>query len=406
MILHIDMDAFYASVEERERPELKGRPLIVGGTPEGRGVVAAANYEARKFGIHSAMATGRALKLCPTATVLRPRMEFYAGVSRKIREIFHRYTPLVEPLSLDEAFLDASGSTLLFGSVEDIGRRIKDEIQAELDLIASVGVAPNKFLAKLASDLEKPDGFTVIKADEIQQRLDPLPVSRIWGVGKATLEKFHRLNVHSIGQLRALSKEQLQAEFGRSGDHFWKLARGIDHRSVVADREAKSISHEHTFAADIDDADALKAWLLELTEQVARRLRRHDLLGRTVHLKVRYSNFDTITRSRTLPAASNTTRTLWQAVSDMIENHLPDRPLVVRLLGMGVSNFDAPPVNRQQTLFDAESSEADGDERDSRLDNVADQIRSRFGHKSLRRGSVMKHRARHDRQPRPDDDAS
>lgn len=403
MILHVDMDAFYASVEERERPELKGRPLIVGGTPEGRGVVAAANYEARKFGIHSAMSTGRALKLCPTATVLPPRMDYYASVSRRIREIFHRYTPLVEPLSLDEAFLDASGSTLLFGSVEQIGRRIKEDIRNELDLVASVGVAPNKFLAKLASDLEKPDGFTVIAADQIQQRLDPLPVSRIWGVGRATLARFARLNVHSIADLRSLSKEELQAEFGRSGEQFWKLARGIDHRSVVADREAKSISHEHTFAADIDDPDVLNAWLLELTEQVARRLRRNHLLGRTVHLKVRYSNFDTVTRSRTLVAPTNTTRLLWDAVHELMEQQRPRRTLVVRLLGMGVSNFDCPAANRQQTLFDT-PTQADDSGKESRIDDVADQIRDRFGHRSLRRGSVMQHNARHDRQPRPDDD--
>ena len=274
MILHVDMDAFYASVEEREQPELRGRPVIVGGTPEGRGVVAAANYEARKFGVHSAMSTARALDLCPKAVVLSPRMSFYADVSRQIREIFHRYTPVVEPLSLDEAFLDATASTQLFGSVETIGRSIKNDIRSELNLVASVGVAPNKFLAKLASDLDKPDGFTVIDEDQIQQTLAPLSVTRIWGVGKATKQKFDAISVQTIGQLQALPIDELEKSFGKNGRHFWNLARGIDNRIVVADREAKSISHETTFHSDIRDMDILRAWLLELTEQVAQRLRR------------------------------------------------------------------------------------------------------------------------------------
>lgn len=396
MILHVDMDAFYASVEERDNPTLRGKPVIVGGTPEGRGVVAAANYVVRKFGVHSAMATGKALKLCPDAIVIRPRMDHYAKISSQIREIFHRYTPVVEPLSLDEAFLDATESVPLFDSVETIGRAIKQDIRNELNLIASVGVAPNKFLAKLASDMDKPDGFTVIKPDEIEFVLAPLSVARIWGVGTVTRQRFERLGIQTIGQLKALSLQVLQAEFGKSGEHFWQLARGIDDRAVIADREAKSISNETTFAEDVSDMDVLRAWLMELTEQVARRLRSQSLTGRTVHLKIRYSNFDTYTRTKSLSPATNATNQLWSVASQLLASELPDRPLCVRLLGMGVSNLQKQqPV--QQSLFAEEL-----DERDTKLDQVADQIRSRFGMISLRRASTVQYNAEHKPLPRPE----
>jgi len=397
MILHVDMDAFYASIEERDCPELQGQPVIVGGTPDGRGVVAAANYVARRFGVHSAMATAKALALCPDAVVLRPRMDHYAKISEQIREIFHRYTPDVEPLSLDEAFLDATGSERLFGNVESIGRRIKSDIATELNLVASVGVAPNKFLAKLASDLDKPDGFTVIHADKIHEVLDPLPVSRIWGVGKVTKRAFDAIKVRTIGELRLLPMEFLQQHFGNSAEHFWRLARGIDDRVVVSDREAKSISHETTFPQDVRDMDVLRAWLLELTEQVARRMRRNDVRGRTVQLKVRYANFDTITRSRSLPATTHSTQRLWDVVAVLLETELPNRPLSVRLLGMGVSNLNRGAAV-QGTLFDPEPAE----ERESQLDQVADQIRSKFGATSLRRASTVQHDAKHRPLPRPE----
>ncbi len=397
MILHVDMDAFYASVEERDRPELQGRPVIVGGTPEGRGVVAAANYVVRQFGVHSAMATAKALKLCPDAVVLPPRMQHYSEVSSNIREIFHRYTPNVEPLSLDEAFLDATESVQLFGSVETIGRRIKQDILDELNLVASVGVAPNKFLAKLASDQDKPNGFTVIRLDEVQDILDPLPVTRIWGVGKSTKVKFDRINVRTIRDLRQLSKEQLETTFGQTGERFWQLSRGIDDRPVVTDREAKSISHESTFAVDVTEMEVLQAWLIELTEQVAARLRHGRLLGRTVHLKIRYSDFDTITRSKSLSAPSDITKQLWTVASELLNSQLPNRPLVVRLLGMGVSQLSHHAAV-QPTLFDDDTNE-----RDVKIDKVADLIRDKFGKASLRRASTVQHRAEHRPLPRPDD---
>lgn len=397
MILHIDMDAFYASVEQRDRPELRGKPVIVGGTPAGRGVVAAASYESREYGIHSAMPASRAKRLCPHAIFLPTRMEHYAAISREIRAIFHRYTPLVEPLSLDEAFLDVTGSEPLFGSSVKIGKRIKQEITDQLRLVASVGVAPNKFLAKLASDLDKPDGFVVVDPDRIQEFLDPLPVGRLWGVGRVTGKSFDRLGIRTIADLRKLSQERLRQQFGEHGNHLWELARGIDERRVVSDREAKSVSHETTFAHDIDDVEILQAWALELTEQVARRLRRHKLSGRTVQLKVRFSDFRTITRSATHDRPTNVTQEIWQVIRGMLETRLPANRQPVRLLGVGVSGFDNPEQS-QQFLFDEDDHVAQAS-----LDQASDQIREKFGGSSIGRASGMLHGVKHVPRPKPDD---
>lgn len=382
MILHVDMDAFYASVEERERPELRGKPVIVGGSPDGRGVVAAANYVVRKFGVHSAMPAATAMRLCPQAIVIRPRMELYATVSRQIREIFNRYSPTVEPLAFDEAFLDVDGCEALFGSPQEIGRKIKDDIQHELRLTASVGVAPNKFLAKLASDLEKPDGFVVVDPDHVQVFLDPLPISRLWGVGKAAQRRFERLGIQTVGRLRQVPVELLTQQFGRIGEHVWRLSHGIDERKVVPDREAKSISHETTFGTDITDMDVLKSCLMSLTEQVARRLRRHELRGRTVQIKVRYDNFDTFTRSRSLTEPTSTTNEIWAAASEMLQSKLPARQLRVRLIGVGVSNIDRVGLV-QASLF------AEEHEHDRAIDRVSDEIKDRFGTAAIRRGAGM-----------------
>ncbi len=393
MILHVDMDAFYASVEERERPELVGRPLVVGGSPTGRGVVSAANYEARKFGVHSAMPVARALRQCPELTIVRPRMELYVDISKQIRAIFYQFTPDVEPLSLDEAFLDVTGCESLFGSAESIGRRIKQQIRSQLHLVASVGVAPNKFLAKLASDLEKPDGFTVISPDTLHATLDPLSVSRMWGVGRVTQRKLERLGISTFGDLRRLSSAQARQLFGPTGEHFWNLSHGRDDRRVVAERRAKSISHETTFAQDIQDLEILLAWVLELTEQVAGRLRSRQLMGKTVNLKVRYSDFHTITRSSSLDHASQSTDEIWQVASKLLRTSLPERPLDIRLLGVGVSNIQRHRP-RQLQLFD----EAGQPIRPA-LDKATDEVRKQFGRHALRRGSTLRHtRSR----PRPE----
>jgi DNA polymerase IV len=384
MILHIDMDAFYASVEERDDPSLVGKPVIVGGSADGRGVVCAANYEARKFGVHSAMASARANRLCPHAVTIKPRMDHYASISREIREILEQFTPVIEPLSLDEAFLDASGSQALFGSAGEIGRRIKDRIRADLKLVASVGVAPTKFVAKIASDLRKPDGFVVVAPQEVQSFLDPLPVGRLWGVGKVTGQAFDRLAIRTIGQLRQIPIETLTNLFGSSGQHYWQLANGIDSRRVVADREAKSISHETTFHEDISNIEILRAWLVELVEQVARRLRRHELKGRTVDLKVRFADFKTISRSLTLKTPTNVTQELLEGGLELLLKRLPDRHLPIRLLGFGVSRFDGSRVTQQQ-LFGQ-----DVRERNQDLDRVADQITAKFGRTAIRRGERLK----------------
>ena len=383
MILHIDMDAFYASIEERECPELVGKPVIVGGTPEGRGVVAAANYVARQYGVHSAMPAVTARRLCPQAICLPPRMLYYAEVSKQIQEILQRYTPLVEPLSLDEAFLDVTGSQNLFGSSAEIGQRIKHDIRRELRLVASVGVAPVKFVAKIASDLRKPDGFVVVDAGHVQEFLDPLPVSQLWGVGRVSGEVFRKLGIRTIGQLRSVPADVLVDHFGHSGEHLWQLAHGVDRRQVVPDHEAKSISTETTFADDIDDPETLRTWLLEQTDQVTRRLRHHALRGRTVQLKIRFADFRTITRAETLPEPTDITQEIWQAASRILSTRLPAGHLPIRLVGVGISGFEQSGRSQAQ-LFDH-----DEHQKQKQLDTVVDQIKDRFGRASLRRASGL-----------------
>ena len=366
-------------------PSWSGRPVIVGGSPDKRGVVSAANYVARRDGVHSAMPSATARRLCPRAVFLPPRISRYAEVSRRVMEIFERFTPLVEPLSLDEAFLDVTGSTHLFGSAVDIGRRIKRLIREELGLVVSVGVAPNKFLAKIASDLEKPDGFVVVEPERIHEFLDPLPIARIWGVGRQGGKVFERLGIRTIGQLRRWPLETLKERFGSNGEHFWHLARGLDDRPVIPEREAKSISNETTFERDIADAEILRAWLMDLTEQVAWRLRGQELQCRTVQLKVRFADFTTITRSQTLPEPTDITQELWRTADDLFRNRLPAEHPAVRLLGMGVGNLEEKGP-AQELLF-----EKDDREKQSGLDAVTDQIREQFGRGALRRGTSLGH---------------
>lgn len=386
-ILHVDMDAFYASVEVREQPGLAGRPVIVGGSPRGRGVVSAANYEARRFGIHSAMPTARAMRLCPHAVCLPGRMSLYASVSHQIREIFNRYSPLVEPLSLDEAFLDVTDSQRLFGSAAEIANAIKQAISNELSLVASVGIAPNKFIAKIASDLDKPDGFVEVMPGEVQAFLDPLPVSRIWGVGKATGKELDRLGITTIAQLRQQSEAVLQDRFGKFGNHLWRLANGMDDRPVVSDSEAKSISNETTFDSDISNRDTLRAWLIELTEQVCWRLRQQHLFGRTVQIKLRFADFSTITRSHTLPEATQQTKQVWQAVMALFDKAMQSESRRLRLVGVGVSGLSD---TAQRPQVQTDMFEQPEDTRQTQLDEVADAIKSRFGSGGIRRGTGYK----------------
>lgn len=384
-ILHVDMDAFYASIEIRDNPDLLGKPVIVGGAAERRGVVAAASYAAREYGVHSAMPMATALRLCPSAVRIAPRLSIYSEVSQQIREIFARYSPQYETLALDEAFLDVTACEKLFGGAEAIARRIKQDIHAELALVASVGVAPNKFVAKLASDIDKPDGFVVVDANQVQAFLDPLPVSRLWGAGKATVAVFERMGIRTIAQLRRQSEAWLQAQFGVSGRHLWQLAHGIDARPVITDAQARSISHETTFAENISDVSVIEACLLQLTEQVAWRLRRAELRGRTVQLKLRYPDFKTITRSHTHTEATNNTDLLWKITRRLLRDNWSGTP-ALRLLGMGVSGLqDAQQQVQQGDLF------AQRAQLGAQLDQLADSINERFGPRTLQRGRSKQH---------------
>lgn len=384
MILHCDMDAFYASVEERDRPELVGKPVIVGGSPEKRGVVSAANYVARKYGVHSAMPSSIAHRLCPHGVYLPPRISYYAEISRQIREIFEWFTPLVEPLSLDEAFLDVTGSEKLFGSATEIGLKIKKAVLEEIGLVVSVGVAPNKFLAKIASDSKKPDGFFVV--EDVRAFLDPLPIERLWGVGKQSSKVFQRLGIRTIGQLRQWPIEALASRFGSHGEHLWRLAHGIDDDPVVPEREAKSISHETTFEKDINDLNVVRALLIDLTEQVAWRLRRNGLKGRTVQLKVRFADFSLITRSQTLQEPTDITDELWRVADEMLCHRLPPNHQPIRLIGIGVSGFNTTGII-QGLLFDQDERK-----KQSELDVATDQIREKFGSGALRKATALSNR--------------
>jgi DNA polymerase-4 len=396
MILHIDMDAYYAAVEIRDNRALHGKPVIVGGSAEGRGVVCAASYLARSFGVHSAMPAVTARRLCPGAVFISPRMSHYAAVSREIRAIFDRYTPLIEPLSLDEAFLDVTGSRQLFGSAIEIGQRIKQQIQREIRLVASVGVAPNKFLAKIASDLRKPNGFVIVQPHRVPSFLDPLPVGRLWGVGRVTNKALDRLGIRTIGQIRRLPLETMHELFGEHGTHLWHLARGRDDRAVVPDREAKSISHETTFAADIDEDDALRAWLLELADQVGRRLREQALYGNVVQLKMRFCDFRTITRSIKLENPTNVTQEIGDAVCGLFSQRVNPGRLPVRLVGVGVSQLHRQ-SSRQKLLFDEPAHE-----QQSQLDAATDEIRKKFGRDAVAKATRLLHDTRHRPQPRPE----
>ncbi len=379
-ILHVDMDAFYASVEMRDDPSLAGKPVVVGGTPEGRGVVAAASYEARKYGIHSAMSAYRARTLCPEAVFLRPRMSYYASVSKEIFAIFGEYTPLVEPISIDEAFLDVTGSEGLFGPAATIGRAIKQRIRDELHLTASVGVAPNKFLAKLASDLEKPDGFVVITAGEAAARLAPLPVGKLWGVGKVTQKTLAAHGIKTIQNLLDFPHERLEKLVGSNAGRLRDLARGIDDRPVVVDEESKSIGAETTFSEDIEDTAALLGHLNSLVDRVAARLRQEGFLARTIQLKARYPDFQTVTRALTLSTATATTQTIREAARTLFEERLDRRGRPLRLIGVSASHL-VRFKTEQPVLFGNKKE----DDRE-KVDHLIDALQKKFGKNTIFRG--------------------
>jgi DNA polymerase IV len=380
-IFHVDMDAFFASIEQMDDPTLLGRPVLVGYDGP-RGVVAAASYEARKFGCHSAQPMSVAKRRCPQAIIVPVRFRRYREISQKMFGIFDEFSPLVEPLSVDEAFLDLTGTKRLLGEPHDVARRLKQRIKADLGLTASIGVAPNKFLAKVASDLQKPDGLVVIEPDAVDQLLISLPINKLWGIGPVTADKLQRAGIHRVGDLRKYTPEGLEKLLGRDAERFLRLANGIDDRPVVPDREAKSIGQEQTFGVDVADAADVRRVLFEQVEQVGRRLRQHGLSARTVSLKIRYGEFETISRSTTLSDATAGTNDLWQAANTLFDQWCAGSFRPVRLIGMTAAQLSAGPS--QLPLFVDPAGE-----RQKRVDAVADKITQKFGNKAIRRGGGL-----------------
>ncbi len=386
-ILHVDMDAFYASVEQLDNPELRGKPLIVGGPARSRGVVAAASYEVRPYGVRSAMPTGKALRLCPHAILVRPRMERYAEMSSRIFEIFHEITPLVQNISLDEAFLDVTGSQRLYGDPVTIAMRIRADIKATTGLTASVGVSSCRFVAKIASDLDKPDGLTVIPEDKILDRLGVLPVNKIWGVGPVTNKKLEKMGILTIGQVREWPKKALIDALGKTGGELHDLANGIDNSEVVPDEEEKSISNETTFPRDILDRDELEAILLKLSDKVSQRVRKHGLVGRVIFLKLRYGDFTTVTRRQTIDDPTHLSETIYATARQLLRDKTEAGRRPARLIGVGLANF-SPAGEVQGSLFSEEKPAQPAREKLERLEAATDKIRSKMGLDAIQRASV------------------
>lgn len=380
-ILHVDMDAFYASVEQRDNSELRGKPLVVGGGSN-RGVVAAASYEAREFGVHSAMPMREAMRRCPDLLRVPPDMRHYQAVSKEIFAIFRDVTPLVEGLSLDEAFLDVTASVRLLGSDVEIAKQIRHRIRARTGLNASVGVAPNKLVAKIASDLGKPDGLCVVTQKTMQETLDPLPVRVIPGIGRETLARLKKISIATVGDLRTATDVQLATVFGRFAARTRDRAAGIDERPVIAARADKSISAEETFDSDLVDPVQMRHHLLRLSERTAGRLRAKHLVAGTVQIKIRRADFSTFTRQRILRPPSNGTEQIFGVARELLQDWLDQSGTAsVRLLGVGSSDLAA---DAQPDLF-APDLPAGG----TQLDQTIDQIRERFGSESLGRASTL-----------------
>jgi DNA polymerase IV len=380
-IIHVDMDAFYASVEQRDHPELRGKPVIVGGDAR-RGVVVAASYEVRKYGVRSAQPMARALQMAPHALVVKPRFAAYSEASEKVFSIFERYTPLIEPLSLDEAFLDVTASVGLFGSPTDMARRIRKEIAAETGLPSSAGIAAVKFVAKIASDVAKPNGQREVRAEETVAFLAGLPVGRLWGVGPKTEEALKRAGLETIGDVARRDAAWMEARWGSSGRHLWELAQGIDAREVVPDREAKSVGAEDTFDEDLTGVEALSPYVHAQALRVGRRLRHAGVKGRVVQLKVKFADFTVITRRTTLPAFTDDGQQLYRVARELLEKAHDDKP--VRLTGVSMQELGAQEAPRQLGLFTAPEAPRRSDKLNAALDKIAE----RFGAKAVTTADV------------------
>jgi DNA polymerase-4 len=389
-IIHVDMDAFYAAVEQRDHPELRGRPVIVGSDPKGgkgRGIVATCSYEARKFGVRSALPISRAWRLCPHGTYVRPDMEKYERTSGRVMAILLDFSDLVEQISIDEAFLDVTGCYRLLGGGVEIARKIKQRIRGELQLTASVGVASNKFVAKVASDLEKPDGLVVVESGREKEFLAPLPVSRLWGVGARTETQLKEMGLEYIGQLADLTRSGLTKRFGKGGEHLWLLAQGIDVRPVTPEEGYKSIGHEITFERDTADSGLLHGTLLELTEKVCQRLRAHSARARTITIKFREADFTTRTRRTTLGSSVDTAEKIFPVALRMLRS-LQRKERLVRLIGVYASNLETDETGVQLNLFDRTSP------KDRKLATALDDIVRRYGEGSITRAALVEPKKR------------
>lgn len=377
-IIHVDLDAFFASVEQLDNPELKGRPVIVGGSIKERGVVSTASYEARAFGVQSAQPIARARKLCPQGVFLRVRMDRYREISRRVLKILSSCTPKVEPVSIDEAFLDITGCEKLFGKAEDIAREIKTRIKKEVGLTCSLGVAPNKFLAKVASGMQKPDGLVIVKDNDKESFLANLPVGKIWGVGKVTQRELQQMGIYTIRQLGELSFSELQKTFGRIGARLYNLSHGIDRTPVLTDRKIKSMSSETTFPHDISERKVLEKTLYELSVKVSKTLRNKGLGAKSIQLKVRFSDFTTFTRTHTYREATNLTEFIWQRAKELLDKKVDLSSRKVRLIGLAVFNLGA---QRQMELFVPEKMQ--------RLEVALEKIEKKYGIRGIRKGRTL-----------------
>ena len=387
-IIHLDMDAFYPAVEALDKPELRGKPVIVGGSRE-RGVVSSASYEARRFGVHSAQPIATAIRLCPDGIFMPVRMSRYKEVSRQIFGIFHRFTPLVEPLSIDEAFLDLTGAERLMGQTKVIAKKIRETVLKKTGLTVSAGVASSKFVAKIASDIDKPDGLTVVPPDRVMEFLDPLPIKKMWGVGKITQQALARLSVKTFKDLRQIPVEILEKKFGERGTAMHLLSMGIDERDVEPERETKSIGHEQTFMKDILNPDQAKKEILSLANRVAQRMRREKVRGNTVSLKVKYSDFTQITRAATLPEPTDDSMEIYSISCRLLKKTaVGKRP--VRLLGISLSQLSTLENEKQLFLF-AQDKEY---QKRKNLNTALDSICNKFGEKSIRPATLISNPAK------------
>jgi DNA polymerase-4 len=383
-VIHLDIDAFYPSVEVLDNPFLKGKPVIVGGNKQ-RGVVSSASYEARKFGVHSAQPIAKAKRLCPDGIFLPVRMSRYQDVSKQIFEIFHRFTPLVEPLSIDEAFLDVTGSIRLFGQPENIAKKIKETILTETGLTISAGIAPSKIVAKIASDMDKPDGLTVVYPDGVRDFLDPLPVKKMWGVGKVSQHLLSQLNIHTFRDLRQTPVKILEKKFGKQGTKIHLLAMGIDERHVVPEYDVKSVGNEQTFLQDIVSLEVAQKELLALGNQVAQRMRHKRLKGKTITLKVKYFDFVQITRSATLTESTDDGLNIYSVVCQLLKKtEVTKKP--IRLLGVSLSQFSCLGDETQLSLFHQEPSS----KKRQKLNTALDLLYEKFGDNSVVPGTLLK----------------